>query len=398
MASKAMGGQGSGRLAAAICVYLGGFVIGLTLVSFPASSLVLRSAHGFSNAEYGAIYIPQLAAAVIGAVGGGLLSRAISLKAMFVIALACFAAAEALLALSISAPPQAALLMIMGGTAAFGFGFGFGGGPLNAFAALLFPERQGAAVTALHMCAGAGLTFAPVYFAALADGGAWVAGPASLAVISAALLVLALLSTFPQPNDDAAATNGSVHPGRTAFFWVCALAALLYSVAEGTFSNWAILFLTEERGLDAGRAAMALTCFWAALTAGRLLATVIAARVPPAAFLLVLPVLMIVTLVGLPGIDGAQAAYAGFAIAGLSCSAFFPMLVAFTASRAPAAISWIASMLTAAMMVGVGLGSYAVGALRGGAPIARLYGEAVAAPALCLVCVILSLAMIRGRR
>lgn len=385
------------RTAAAVCVYLGGFVIGLTLVSFPASSVVLRAAHGFSSADYGAIYVPQLIAAVVGAVGGGAFARAMSLKAMFLVALACFCVAEALLALSLGASPAGALMMIMAATAAFGFGFGFGGGPLNAFAALLFPERQGSAVTALHMCAGAGLTLAPVYFAALADGGLWMAGPTSLAITSAALLALATITRFPAPEIRPDTAPAARHPGRTLFFWTCAGAALLYSVAEGTFSNWAILFLTEERGLDAARAAMALTCFWAALTVGRLLATVMAARVPPAAFLLVLPLFMAATLFALPMIDGPIKAYAGFAIAGLSCSAFFPMLVAFTADRSPEAISWIASMLTAAMMVGVGIGSYAVGALRGNAPIAQLYGEAVIAPVLCLVCVIASLAMIRRR-
>lgn len=383
------------RTAAATCVYFGGFVIGLTLVSFPASSVVLRAAHGFSNAQYGAIYVPQLAAAVIGAVGGGAASRMMSLRAMFRASLACFCAAEILLAFSLGAPPAIALVMIMAATAAFGFGFGFGGGPLNAFAALLFPDRQGSAVTALHMCAGAGLTLAPVYFAALADSGLWVAGPISLAVTSAALLVLASATRFPAPEKSSASASTMHHPGRTLFFWTCAGAALLYSVAEGTFSNWAILFLTEERGLDPARAAIALTCFWAALTLGRLLATLIAAHIPPAAFLLTLPVLMAATLFGLPAIDGPVTAYAGFAMAGLSCSAFFPMLVAFAAGRSPEAISWIASMLTAAMMVGVGIGSYAVGALRGNAPIAELYGEAVFAPLLCLACVVASIVMMR---
>lgn len=255
-------------------------------------------------------------------------------------------------------------------------------------------------MTALHMCAGAGLTIAPVYFALLADHGAWIAGPGSLAVVSAFLFVVALATRFPAPvvDDRAADVPPARHPGLTLFFWVCALASLLYSVAEGTFSNWAIVFLTEERGLNAGNAALALTCFWASLTAGRLIATVIATKVPPIAFLLALPLGMMASLQVLPEIDSVNAAYLGFALAGLSCSAFFPMLVAFTAERSPTAISWIASMLTAAMMVGVGIGSYAVGALRGGMPIAALYGQAIIAPLLCLLCVGIGLVLVRARR
>jgi predicted MFS family arabinose efflux permease len=386
------------RFAPALCTYLGAFVIGLTLVSFPASSVVLRGLHHFSNAQYGAIYLPQLLASVIGALAGGAVERRLSLRGIFLVALLCFGLAELMLALSSQVAPGIALTLIMIGTAAFGFGFGFGGGPINAFAALLFPERQGPAVTAVHMCAGAGLTIAPVFFAALASRGLWIAGPVLLAATSAALLAIALATRFPQPEAEGAAgaAPSGPHPGRTPYFWICALAAMLYSVAEGTFSNWAPVFLTEERGLAAADAALALTCFWAAITGGRLLATLIGVRLPPVAFLIALPVAMMLAFLLLPGIDGSPAAYAGFGLAGLSCSAFFPMLVAFTAAPTPRAISWIASMLTAAMMVGVGIGSYAVGALRGGTSIAGLYREATGIPLACLACI--GLAMVIGRR
>ncbi|MEH3047638.1 MFS transporter [Sphingomonas adhaesiva] len=383
------------RLVPALCVYLGGFVIGLTLVSFPASSVVLRQLHHFSSEQYGAIYLPQLVASVIGALAGGALARRVSLRAMFAVALLAFALAAALLALSAQVSPGLALALIMAGTASFGFGFGFGGGPLNAFAALLFPRHQGAALTALHMCAGSGLTVAPVLFAALAGHGLWWVGPSALAATSGALFLLTMTATFPAPAQDDAAAADAVHPGRTALFWLCAVIAMLYSVAEGTFSNWATVFLTEERGLSAADAALALTCFWAALTGGRLIATLLAARLTPAVFLIALPCAMAAALLWLPGIADAAQAYGGFAAAGLACSAFFPMLVAFTAARAPQAISWIASMLTAAMMVGVGLGSYAVGALRGGASIASLYGYATAVPVACLLCVALAVALSR---
>lgn len=385
----------SGRLVPATCVYLGGLVIGMTLVSFPASSVVLRDVHRFSSEQYGAIYLPQLLAAVGGALGGGALVRRMSLRTMFAVSLLAFVVAELLLAASFYVAPRVALLLIMGGTAAFGFGFGFGGGPLNAFAALLFSRRSGAAVTALHMCAGAGLTVAPILFAQLAEAGRWVAGPIGLAAIAMVLFVLAIGTRFPLPPAQAEDVAEVVHPGRTALFWVCAAAAMLYSVAEGTFSNWAIVFLTEERGIVASRAAIALTCFWGAITVGRLVVTLLATRMPPVAFLLAMPVAMAGVFLVLPTIATATGAYVGFALAGLACSAFFPMLVAFAAARSVAAISWVASMLTAAMMVGVGIGSYAVGAMRGAVPIAMLYREAIAVPLTCLICVAVAIVLSR---
>lgn len=374
---------------AAVAVYGGGFVIGLTLVSFPASSAFLKATHGFSDAQYGAIYLPQLVAAIVGAVGGGWAARGFGLKRMFVTALIAFAAAQALLAISADLAPSQALTAILCATACFGFGFGFGGGPLNAFAVLLFPQRATSALTALHMFAGAGLTVAPFYFATLADAGLWQAGPGTLLIITAALTMLTLAARFPAVPPEPAGVAAAA-PGRSGFFWMCAGVAVLYSVAEGVFSNWAVIYVADERGLSAGTAALALTAFWAAITAGRLIASVIAARVGPGIILRALPVAIGAVLLALPQVSSATGAVIGFAAAGLACSAFFPMLVAFAAGPFPSAVSWIASMLTAAMMVGVGIGSYGIGALKGGGSIASLYQVAVIAPLLALALVVMA--------
>ena len=373
---------------AAAAVYGGGFVIGLTLVSFPASSAFLRETHGFTDAQYGAIYLPQLVAAIAGALIGGPAAARLGLKRMFVIALVAFAAAQALLAVSVDLEPARALVAIMAATACFGFGFGFGGGPLNAFAVLLFPRRATSALTALHMLAGAGLTVAPFYFASLAAAGRWQAGPGTLLGITAALVVLTLASRFPAV--PRASATGEQSPARTRFFWICAGVAVLYSLAEGVFSNWAVIYAQEERGLPAASAALALTAFWGSLTLGRLIASLVGGRVPPATLLCALPVAMAAVLLLLPTAQTATGVVAGFALAGLACSAFFPMLVAFAAGPFPAGVSWIASMLTAAMMVGVGIGSYGIGALKGAGSIASLYQVAILAPLGALVLVLLA--------
>lgn len=383
--------QHNSRILPALSVYAGGLVIGLTLVSFPASSAFLKQAHGFSDAQYGAIYLPQLAAAVLGAVGGGLLTERLGMRALYLVSLVAFALAQLLLALSGSAESGLALAMVMTATACFGFGFGFGGGPLNGFAALLFPERSTTAVTALHMSAGAGLTVGPYLFATLAQAGHWLWGPAALFVVTVLLTLLSLMARFPVAPAEPAGAEPSSGPARSLFFWLCAGAAMIYSLAEGTFSNWAILYLHDERGLAPADAALALTAFWGALTIGRLLASVLVLRLSAAVFLFALPVLMTVAFLTLPFVRDATSGIAGFAFSGLACSAFFPMLVAFTASRFPSAISWIASMLTAAMMVGVGLGSYVVGAFRGSGSIASLYTASTIYPVAALILVALAL-------
>lgn len=374
------------RLLAAVSVYGGALTIGLTLVSFPASSTYLRATHGFSDTEYGAIYLPQLLAAIAGAIGGGVAAARLSLRVMYVLALLCFALAQGLLALSAGVSSNIALATVMCATAAFGFGFGFGGGPLNAAVALLFPRTTYAAITALHMVAGAGLTAAPFAFASLAGRGIWIAGPLALLLITITLLFLAVAARWPEPvSDGGSAARLWPAPARSSFFWLTALIAVLYSVAEGTFSNWALIYVQEDRGFSASTAALALTSFWAALTIGRLLASFLALRLQPIAFLVALPVLTIVSFLYLPLVTSEATVVAGFALAGFACSAFFPMLVGYAADVHPQHVSWIASMLTAAMMLGVGIGSYAIGALRSSVALADLYRASAIYPVLVLM-------------
>ena len=374
------------RALAAVSAYGGALIIGLTLVSFPASSAYLRATHGFSDVEYGAIYLPQLLAAIAGALGGGAAAARMSLRGMYASALLGFAFAQGLLALSGRLSPDVALTAVMWATAAFGFGFGFGGGPLNAAVALLFPRAASAAITALHMVAGAGLTAAPFVFAWLAARGHWIWGPTALLAMTAVLLVLALAARWPEPASDSKRRMELwPPPARSSFFWLVALIAVLYSVAEGTFSNWAVIYVQEDRGLSAVTAALALTSFWAALTIGRLLAAFLALRLKPIVFLASLPLLMVAGFLCLPFVSTATAAVCAFALAGLACSAFFPMLVGYTAEVHPRHVSWIASMLTAAMMLGVGIGSYAVGALRSTVALPTLYRASALYPVVVLI-------------
>jgi predicted MFS family arabinose efflux permease len=373
-----------------LSMYLGGLMIGLTLVSFPASSAVLKARIGLSDAQYGAIYLPQLFAAILGAVVGSFAAGKLTLKAQYSSALLCFLGAHVCLMSSVFVKPELGLPIIMCGTAFFGFGFGFGGGPLNAVVALLFPSRSTTAITALHMSAGAGLTLGPSLFAVLTQHDHWVFGPIGLAVLCSGLIVLTALADFPDAPRGAMKIETSERPSGSQFFWICALVAVVYSIAEGTFSNWAILFLSEERGLDAPSAALALTAFWAALTFGRLISSILAVRVTPIGFLSILPLTIALALWVLPSVNSPVNGIWMFALAGLGCSAFFPMLVAYAAGRYPNDVAWIGSTLTAAMMVGVGIGSYGIGALAGSFTVAELYRFALLCPVAILFLLMVS--------
>jgi hypothetical protein len=271
-------------------------------------------------------------------------------------------------------------------TGCIGLGIGLGSGPLNAYPVVLFPAVSNTALTALHTIVGVGMMLAPIYLSAFAQQDHWLMGVLMLSAATLILTLTAMLAAFPTvATGEATATVRAKRPERHALFWICAVVAVIYSVAEGIFSNWAMLFIQEERGMDAATASLALTCFWGALTAGRLLASFIVIRVPPLAFLLALPPMMTAAFCLLPITDGSAGLIGAFAFAGVACSAYFPMLVAYAASAFPERVAWIASMMITAQMVGIGLGTYAIGLIKGTASITSLYYAATALPAATLL-------------
>ena len=122
--------QTSPNVPAVLTVYLIAFLQGLTLVSFPASSAVLRQMHGFTDAQYGAIFLPQVALAVLGAVAGGTLARRLGLQPLLWLTAAGNGLSQLALAASLWVMPALTFPTILAGTALLGWSFGLGGAPL----------------------------------------------------------------------------------------------------------------------------------------------------------------------------------------------------------------------------------------------------------------------------
>lgn len=376
------------RTAAVTVVYLSGFLQGLTLVSYPASSSLLKQMHGLSDPQYGAIFLPQVALAVIGAIGGGALARRLGLKNLLWMALIANAFSQLALAGSLVMNPALGFAVILLGTAALGFGFGLSGAPLNAYPPLLFPRRRDTALVALHTALGMGLAGGPLLVGGFVAHGAWVGFPVSLLLLALVLALAAAFVRMPQTETAPQAASPVTAGGRplaALSFWLFALITVLYAFAEGTFSNWAVIYLHEGKHIPEMAAALALSVFWAAMASGRLLVSALVLRVPARRIWMTLPVLMIGAFMALPYAGSAVVGIGLFAIAGLACSGFFPLTIGLASERFPQYVPWVSSMLIAALMVGVGLGSFLVGALREWLALEQLYRVSAAYPLAALI-------------
>ncbi|MFZ1493612.1 MAG: MFS transporter [Candidatus Competibacter denitrificans] len=359
---------------AVLTVYLIAFLQGLTLVSFPASSAVLKQMHGFSDAQYGAIFLPQVALAVVGAVAGGTLARRLGLQPLLCLTAAGNGLSQLALVASLWVNPALVFPIILIGTGLLGFSFGVGGAPLNSYPPQFFPQRAPTAIVALHTLMGLGLMTGPLLVDGFSRAGWWSGFPWSLLGLGAGLALTAALVRLS--TDAAVKTEQRITtkpPLTSATFWIFATIAVLYAFAEGTFSNWAVIYLREAKGLSAGVAALALSVFWAAMVAGRLLVSVLVVRIAPLTIWLALPVLMIAAFWFLPGASTPVLGLGLFALAGLACSAFFPLTITLASERFPNEVAWVSSMLIAALMVGVGLGSFVIGPLREWLSLEQLY-------------------------
>lgn len=365
-----------------LALYGAALLQGLTLVSFPASSAVLRHMHGFSEAQYGAIFLPQVLLAVIGALACSALAGRMSLKKLLLISLAANALAQ--MALFASAGLSAsAYLCILFGTGCLGFGFGLSGAPLNSLPGLLFPMRRDTALVAVHSSMGAGLMLGPVLVGWMEGAGLWRVFPSGLLLLLLALFWVISGTALPDErrHDDKSPPLAQLMVSS----WPLLFIAVLYALSEGIFSNWAVIYLHEGRAVPAMTATLALSAFWGALVAGRLLATLLLLKVRAQLLWLALPPLMLAAFWLLPYINSAHSGVMLYALGGLACSAFFPLTVAIAVRIHPKQAAALSSLLTAALMLGVGGGSFLIGLLKQSLNWNSLYHLAALFPLLALV-------------
>lgn len=383
---------GAGRVSGAVTllIYAAGLLQGLMLVSVPALSAALKHSLALTDGRYGSLFLPQVLCTTLAALVGGELAKRLPLKRLLLAALLANAAAQLALTASAVVPAQWAYPVLLAATALLGWGFGLSSAPLNTYPVLLFPRRRDAAVVALHTALGIGLAIGPLIAAPFLMRAGWWQFPLLLGAATAALTLAIAVARLEEPRTHASSTSRPSLPvgRRSRIAAPFILIAVLYAFAEGTFSNWAVIYLQEDRALPASVATAALSVFWAALAAGRLLIAAVVLRMPPHGVWLVLPLMMIAVLLALPQVRGSAGALGAYAMAGLACSAFFPLTISQAVQRLPSDTAWISSVLVAALMTGVGLGTFLIAPLREVFSLALLFRYSAIYPLLAAVLMI----------
>lgn len=369
--------SGTSRRAQIALIYAAGLAQGLALVTFPAAGSIFTSPRGYAltRTEYGAMFLPQVLLAILAASVAPALARHGTLRRVFVLGLAGDLASMALLALSRPAESTpAAYPLLLLATAALGLGFGAAVTALNTFAEEFCPAAADRAVLAMNVLLGTGAALAPLLVAWFTGPGVWWILPVLVALMLLVILLLALRAPLQAA---APAEPGRPHglPGR---FWLYAGAALFYGIVETVNGNWSLLYLAGQRGVPASWASMALTAFWAMVTAGRLLASLAATRVPARGIYLSLSALTVPALLIVSGIGTVAGGIAAFGLTGLACSAFLPLTISLGGEEFSRLRAVISGELIAFYQIGYGLAAFGVGPLQDAAriPLSAVYALA----------------------
>jgi MFS family permease len=350
-------------------VYAAGVAQGIALVTFPAASTILTdpSEYDLSSTQYGTLFLPQVVTAIAAALLGAGLGGRFGTKRIYLAGLTAGLLSMALLITSsfLTDDKSLAYGLLLVATACLGVGFGLTVPALNTFAAAFHPAAVDRAILALNALLGLGTVLAPVFVAIFLGVGAWWGMP----VTSAALLAALLFVSLRLPLRTGARAGGARPALRIpARFWTYAGFAVLYGVCETVNGNWSQLDMTSELGASKTQASLALTAFWAMVTAGRVLFAAIQRWVPSRLAYHVLPFVLVgafVVIAALPDDDPALGILA-FALAGLGCSALLPLTISFGQEELPSIAAALAGGVIAFYQLGYGIAAFGTGPLLDG--------------------------------
>jgi predicted MFS family arabinose efflux permease len=153
--------------------------------------------------------------------------------------------------------------------------------------------------------------------------------------------------------------------------------------------NWSQQDMTSDLGASTTQASLALTAFWAMVTAGRPLFAAIVRWVSARVVYHLLPIVLVGTfalIANLPD-NAPWLGVAVFALAGLGCSALLPLTISLGQDALTAMSAGVAGGVIAFYQVGYGIAAFGVGPLVDhGASLPTIYGwAAVAAAAMAVL-------------
>lgn len=353
-------------------------VLGYAVIVLPAAGFLFRdpARYGISDGQYGLLFLPMVASTIATGFTYQTLVARFGRHRVFCSGFGITGLYLALVMAASFCPgrPEAVFWLLMAAQAALGLGFALLMSSVSVFSIELFPGHRTSVLTAIHAMFGAGALLSPLILDLWSRAGVWqgqiAVGMIELAIAGAA----ALLSRSVPEASPAAAEAGGAGPIRGSWqnfvsfplkakIFVGAL--VLYGTIEAVVANWSTIYLTRDRGYHPTTAAVCLSLFWGSLTAGRMVATLLAIRIETRKLFRAAPFVVLGGLILLNLVRSEAMIFLPYIVTGLGCSYTFPVSVSLTTRYHESRREILPSFMLAGLMTGVGVGSSAIGFLSG---------------------------------
>jgi MFS transporter, FHS family, glucose/mannose:H+ symporter len=357
MPTPMVGRHPSRRVLAVLAAAYWSYVVN-GMVNSEVGPALLGIVHSFhiDLAAAGAIFSAQFVGYLPGALIGGAIADRWGYRRVLIPASMLVAAGTAGIVL-VSAWPLALAL-----TAAAGFGFGTTDSLCNAVVAAEAPRSGGAALNLLHMFFGVGALIGPLLVGALLDSPAgWHGVFLITGALACSTTLLFTLVPIPLPAHLTAIGGGRPHTPRAgaseitdgsgwrdSYLWLLAGLLFLFVGIEQLVGGWGSTYLNRVLGAHADVAARSVSLYWAAVTGGRLLASIVALRLSNERLLGGSVALSLIGLLALALAGGVAPALVALGATGVGLAAIYPTLMAITARAYPRRFATLAGVLVAA--------------------------------------------------
>jgi MFS transporter, FHS family, glucose/mannose:H+ symporter len=342
------------------CGYASYFLIGLAHVVIGSVLPELLGHYGKDYASGGQLIALQFAGFLAGVLSGPWWSQRLGKRGALLLALTCLSLGELTLAWL---PPWTMLL----GIAPFaGFGFGMIETVIGALVIQYIEEGyKTKAMTRLEVFFGVGALAMPLVSALLIASGWWRGGFLLLGAASVTMLLLwALLplgqmaSLMNKPGEPGA--EQPVHGDKASqtgrrpvlYLTVFIMIFLVYVGTEMSIANFLPSMLVETLALKPEIGALSVTCFWGAMSVGRLFAAGVVDRVGATRYLLWSGAGCTVMLAGLALATGIWSSFLLILLIGLMMSGMFAILLIYANGFFPGAEERVTSFLIASGGIG----------------------------------------------
>ena len=311
-----------------VSIFAGAFVFGIVMSSLGALLPVLTSSLGLDKATAGSLFLGMNFAMLVGSLVFGPVCDRFGFRLLLLASTLLIGGAFLVLS---GAANHAAILPAL-------ILLGLGGGTLNGGANALLndisPERRQSALNLLGIFFGCGALFTPFAIGALLGAVGLRAILAGLGFLTAAPFVLFVRARFPGAKHQAGFKSGELRSVLASpLLYLFGLLLFFQSGNEFTVGGWVSTLLQEQHDMGPRAAAYTLTAYWAAIMAGRLVASRIGARAASPLMVVSGALVALAASVGLILSRSSFAAIVWVALAGLGFAPIFPTALAQAGAR-----------------------------------------------------------------